>query len=158
MLASMVPRDQMRAADADRDRTEARLREALEEGRLTLDEFDQRLVEIHGAKTFGDLDRIVADLPAPAAAERSQMVPATPSATPAKRVPPSRHEENLKLPAWQSVSWRAWLVAVAVNLVIWFLVSLGNGELVYFWPMWVAGPWAAANIGLMILFPPRRRQ
>jgi len=143
----------MRAADGDRERMEARLRQALEEGRLTLDEFDQRLVETHTAKTFGDLDRIVADLPLPAAPERSQVVPATPPA----RVPASRYEENPKLPTWLSVSWRAWLVAVATNLVIWFLVSLSNGELVYFWPMWVAGPWAAANIGLMILFPPRRR-
>jgi hypothetical protein len=156
MLANMVPRDQMRAADTDRERMETRLREALEQGRLTLDEFDQRLVEVHAAKTFGDLDRIVADLPTSAPAERSQVVPATPT-SPAKRVPPSRHEENLKLPIWLSMSWRAWLVAVAVNLVIWFLVSLGNGELVYFWPMWVAGPWAAANVGLMVLFPPRRR-
>jgi hypothetical protein len=55
-----------------------------------------------------------------------------------------------------SVSWRAWLVATAVNLVIWFLVSL-SGDVAYFWPMWVAGPWAAANIGLMIIFPPRRK-
>jgi Domain of unknown function (DUF1707) len=153
MLANMVPRDQMRAADGDRERTEARLREALEEGRLTLDEFDQRLVQIQAAKTFGDLDRIVADLPLPAAPERSQVVPAKPSV----KVPPSRIEENPKLPTWLSVSWRAWLVAVAVNLVIWFLVSLSSGELVYFWPMWVAGPWAAVNIGLMVLFPPRRR-
>lgn len=143
----------MRAADGDRERTETRLREALAEGRLTLDEFDQRVVEIHAAKTFGDLDRIVADLPAPAAPERSQVVPAKPSV----KVPPSRIEENPKLPTWLSVSWRAWLVAVSVNLVIWFLVSLSNAELVYFWPMWVAGPWAAANIGLMVLFPPRRR-
>ncbi|HEY8473860.1 MAG TPA: DUF1707 domain-containing protein [Natronosporangium sp.] len=142
----------MRAADGDREATEARLRAALEEGRLTLDEFDQRLVEVHTAKTFGDLDRIVADLPAPAPAERSQVVPAKPAA----KVPPSRVEESPKLPVWLSVSWRAWLVAVAINLVIWFLVSLSNGELIYFWPMWVAGPWAAANIGLMILFPPRR--
>lgn len=146
----------MRAADGDRERMEDRLRQALEEGRLTLDEFDQRLVQVHAAKTFGDLDRIVADLPAPAAAERSQVAPAA-SAAPAARVPPSRHEETLKLPLWLSLSWRAWLVAVAVNLVIWFLVSLGNGELIYFWPMWVAGPWAAANLGLMVLFPPRRR-
>jgi Na+/melibiose symporter-like transporter len=143
----------MRAADGDRERTAERLRQAVEEGRLTLDEVDQRLIAVYAAKTFGDLDRIVADLPLPAAAERSQVVPATPPA----RVPASRHEENPKLPTWLSVSWRAWLVAVAINLVIWFLVSVTSGGLVYFWPMWVAGPWAAANIGLMILFPPSRR-
>jgi uncharacterized protein DUF1707 len=149
----MVPRDQMRAADEDRERVAARLRQALEEGRLTLDEVDQRLVEVYASKTFGDLDQVVADLPQVTPAERSQLAPVTSPV----RVPPSRHEENPKLPAWQSVSWRAWLVAVSVNLVIWFLVSVTSGDLAYFWPMWVAGPWAAANIGLMVLFPPRRR-
>lgn len=147
----------MRAADVDRERFAARLRQALDEGRLTLDELDDRLREVYAAKTFGDLDRLVADLPAPAPAEHSQLAPTGPTAPPASRVPPSRHEENPKLPVWLSVSWRAWLVAVAVNLVIWFLVSVTNGDVAYFWPMWVAGPWAAANIGLMILFPPRRR-
>jgi hypothetical protein len=150
----MVSRDQMRAADNDRERIAARLRQALDEGRLTLDEVDDRLREVYAAKTFGDLDRIIADLPLPAAAERSQLAPTMPG--PPARVPASRIEESPKLPTWLSVSWRLWLVAVSVNLVIWFLVSLTNAGLVYFWPMWVAGPWAAANIGLMILFPPRR--
>lgn len=140
----------MRAADADRERMAERLRMALEDGRLTLDELDERLREVYVAKTFGDLDRVVADLPATVPAERSQLMPARP-------VPPSRHEENPKLPVWLSVSWRLWLVAVAINLVVWVLVSVSTGDTPYFWPMWVAGPWAAANIGLMILFPPRRR-
>jgi hypothetical protein len=146
----------MRAADVDREQFAERLRLALEEGRLTLDELDERLREVYAARTFGDLDRLVADLPTPRPAERSQLAPMEPAATPARQVPPSRHEENPRLPLWLSVSWRAWLVATAVNLVIWFLVSL-SGDVAYFWPMWVAGPWAAANIGLMIIFPPRRK-
>ncbi|QSB15537.1 DUF1707 domain-containing protein [Natronosporangium hydrolyticum] len=145
-------REQMRAADVDRERFAARVRQALDEGRLTLDELDERLRHIYAAKTFGDLHQVVADLPAVAPTERSEVAP-SPS-----QVPPSRIEENPKLPGWLSLSWRLWLVAVAVNLVIWFLVSLGSGNLVYFWPMWVAGPWAAANIGLTVIFPPRRRQ
>jgi hypothetical protein len=145
----------MRAADTDRERFAARLRHALDEGRLTLDELDERLREVYAAKTFGDLDRLVADLPTTMPLEQSQLAPAG-SATPVRPGPPSRHQENPKLPAWQLLSWRAWLVATAVNLVIWFLVSVSTGDPAYFWPMWVAGPWAAANIGMMILFPPRR--
>jgi hypothetical protein len=34
---------------------------------------------------------------------------------------------------------------------------IGTGELVYFWPMWVAGPWGAVNLALTIVFPPRPR-
>ena len=37
------------------------------------------------------------------------------------------------------------------------VVSIVTGNLVYFWPIWVAGPWAVVNVGLMILFPPGRR-
>jgi hypothetical protein len=146
----MSSREQLRAADADRERAADRLRIALEEGRLTLDELDQRLRDVYAAKTFGDLDRLLADLPPPAAVERSQVVPAAP-------VPPSRHEANPRLPAWLSLSWRLWVVAVAINLALWFVISVTTGSLAYFWPVWVAGPWAVVNVALMILFPPRHR-
>jgi hypothetical protein len=145
----------MRAADADREQFAARLRQALDEGRLSLDELDERLRDVYAARTFGDLDQLVADLPT-VAYERSQLAQVSPTGLP-QPVPPSRHQENPKLPAWLSLSWRAWLVAVSINLVIWFLVSLSTADPAYFWPMWVAGPWAGANIALMILFPPRRR-
>lgn len=150
----MVSREQMRVADTDREHVATRLHAALAEGRLDLDELDERLQRVYAAKTFGDLDRVVADLPRPAPPERSQVMPVP---APAARVPPSRHEPNPTLPVWLSYSWRLWLAAVSVNLVIWFLLSLASNELYFFWPMWVAGPWAAVNLGLMIIFPPRRR-
>jgi Na+/melibiose symporter-like transporter len=146
----MATRDQMRAADGDRERVAERVRQALDEGRLTLDELDERLRQVYQAKTFGELDRIVADLPPLATPAESQL-------TPAAKPLPSRIEANPKLPTWLSYLWRLWLVVVLINLVIWFIVSVTAGKLVYFWPIWVAGPWAAVNIGLSILFPPRRR-
>lgn len=146
----------MRAADDDRERYAERVREGLAEGRLDLNEMDERLRQVYRAKTFGDLDRLIADLPGPVPPQRSQVAPA-PQPPPVAARPPSRHEENPKLARWQSFLWRLWLVAVLVNLVIWFVASLANGEILYFWPIWVAGPWGALNIGLMILFPPRRR-
>lgn len=57
--------DQMRVSDADRDRVAARLRDHFAEGRLTSDELDERLSATLSAKTFGDLRRIMADLPGP---------------------------------------------------------------------------------------------
>jgi hypothetical protein len=148
----MVSRDELRAADTDRERAAARLHEALEEGRIGLHELDERLRDVYAARTFGDLDRVLADLPPPAPPEKSEV-----ASVRSVKVPPSRHEENPKLPGWLSMSWRLWIVLVSVNLVIWFLASVSSGSLLYFWPMWVAGPWAAANIGLMIIFPPRHR-
>jgi hypothetical protein len=53
----------LRAADADRERTAARLRESHAEGRLDLAEFQERLERCYAAKTVGELDELVRDLP-----------------------------------------------------------------------------------------------
>jgi hypothetical protein len=53
----------MRAADADRDRVAEVLNTAYVEGRLTKDEYDARLETALSARTYGDLDRVVIDLP-----------------------------------------------------------------------------------------------
>ncbi|MFB6963436.1 DUF1707 domain-containing protein [Streptomyces sp. NPDC056309] len=59
----------LRAADTDREAVVERLRDATVEGRLSLEELEERLEEAFTAKTFGDLEPLVADLPeaAPAA-------------------------------------------------------------------------------------------
>jgi class 3 adenylate cyclase len=60
-----------RVADVDRDRTVTALREHVVEGRLTLDEFSERVGLALEAKTRGDLDHVMADLPTPAIKEPS---------------------------------------------------------------------------------------
>ena len=57
--------ERTRASDADRDRVTARLRDHFAEGRLTRDELDERIAGALNARTFGDLRRVVADLPEP---------------------------------------------------------------------------------------------
>jgi Domain of unknown function (DUF1707)/Domain of unknown function (DUF4190) len=59
----------LRASDADRDRAAELLGAAYGEGRLTKDEYDGRLEDAFSARTYADLDQIVADLPAAHAAE-----------------------------------------------------------------------------------------
>jgi hypothetical protein len=54
---------QIRASDDERDRTTRRLTEAVGDGRLTLDEFIQRVDAVYAATTRGELDTITADLP-----------------------------------------------------------------------------------------------
>jgi hypothetical protein len=54
-----------RASDADRDRTAGLLNAAVVEGRLTADEHDQRLDAAYAARTWQQLRRLTADLPAP---------------------------------------------------------------------------------------------
>ena len=54
----------MRAADADRDRVVEFLQRAYSEGRLSKDEYDARMGRALAARTYADLDQLVADLPA----------------------------------------------------------------------------------------------
>ena len=54
---------EVRASDAEREEVVGRLNVAVGEGRLTLDEFSQRLGGAYGAKTRADLVPLVADLP-----------------------------------------------------------------------------------------------
>jgi hypothetical protein len=53
----------IRAADADRDRVAGVLSTAYIEGRLSKDEYDARLDAALSARTYGDLDQVVHDLP-----------------------------------------------------------------------------------------------
>src|SRR5258708_13895677 len=52
-----------RASDADRDRTASLLREHLAAGRLTPEEFSERLDRAFSARTVGEIDALLADLP-----------------------------------------------------------------------------------------------
>jgi hypothetical protein len=54
----------VRASDAEREATVTRLNSAVGEGRLTLDEFSTRLGSAYDATTRGELEPLVADLPA----------------------------------------------------------------------------------------------
>jgi hypothetical protein len=72
--------DQLRAADTDRDAVAERLATALSQGRLQVDEYHQRLEHAYAARTYADLDRLVADLP----------VPSRPGAVSPQRTSPKR--------------------------------------------------------------------
>ncbi|MFJ3770201.1 DUF1707 domain-containing protein [Streptomyces sp. NPDC090075] len=58
---------ELRASDADRERVAEVLRDALAEGRLDMEEFEERLEATYKARTYGELTPITRDLPAPGA-------------------------------------------------------------------------------------------
>jgi hypothetical protein len=57
-------RGNLRASDADRERVANVLREAAGDGRLTMEELDERLEAVYAAKTYAELEPITRDLPA----------------------------------------------------------------------------------------------
>jgi hypothetical protein len=54
----------LRASDADRERIADVLRQAAGDGRLTMEELDERLDAVYTAKTYAELEPITKDLPA----------------------------------------------------------------------------------------------
>ena len=75
-----VARNELRASHDDRDRVVELLRVSAGDGRLTAEELDERLERAMTARTYGELARLVADLPAvgsiasPATAPRAKDV------------------------------------------------------------------------------------
>jgi hypothetical protein len=59
-----VARSELRASHDDRDRVVEMLRVSAGDGRLTAEELDDRLEQAMTARTYGELARLVADLPA----------------------------------------------------------------------------------------------
>ena len=59
----MPRQSSLRASDADRETVTERLREAAGEGRLEPDELEERLHATLRARTYGDLDLVLVDLP-----------------------------------------------------------------------------------------------
>lgn len=94
-------RPDVRIGDRERDAVAETLREAVAEGRLTLDELDGRLDAALAARTFADLDPLVADLPVALPSEAAWSVePVRP-----RRGPGWSVEDPLVLdPGWTSLT------------------------------------------------------
>ena len=84
---------QMRVSDNDRHRVADILRDAAAEGRIDIEELDERLESTYAAKTYGDLVPITSDLPVPRAsgAPAPRPQPAQPA------VPASRYDSSIAI-------------------------------------------------------------
>jgi hypothetical protein len=142
----MVDRELMRASDADRQQVVDRLRAALEDGRLKQEEFNERMGLAYQAVTYGDLAKLVADLPPDRPQPGPRLAPA-PAASPAAA---AKHSVFADLPTPLKVLWTIWLAAVSINVVVWVLVVGTGGHFVYPWPLWVAGPYGAALLAISV--------
>lgn len=96
------PAPSMRASDQERDATVQRLQVAFAEGRLADVEFDERMRAALAARTHGDLDVLLTDLP-------SATVPAAPrpvATTPGRMPKPGRHAVAYKNSVRYAGRWR----------------------------------------------------
>lgn len=86
----------MRISDADRQRVAEVLRDAAGEGRIDLEELDERLELTWGAKTYADLVPITADLHVPSQVPHPQRA-STPVQRPPSGVPAVGHNSSLAI-------------------------------------------------------------
>jgi hypothetical protein len=70
----------MRVSNDDRERVARVLHDSMAEGRLTVNELEERLDKVYAAKTFGDLEPLTRDLPVGQQASALQLPQPAPSA------------------------------------------------------------------------------
>lgn len=140
-MSQPQPDDAIRVGTAEREATAARLNTAFEEGRLTLAEHDDRLSACFSAVTRGDLRALVSDLPGSDLpfADASSTAPAS-AVVPRPAAKPPANERSQK--EMLSAIWVPWAGVAVLVTMIWLL----SGDLTYFWPIWVIGPWGAVNV------------
>jgi Domain of unknown function (DUF1707) len=143
----MASDPRIRASDDDRERTVALLREHHAAGRLDLDEFNERIDKAYAAKTLGELDELMSDLPvidlyrlpdASLPPHYRRQIPGSGSLAVAADGVARGHRFS---PAWQA-AWGSWFSITLLCFVIWALSGTG-----YVWPLWIAAPWGAVMLG-----------
>jgi hypothetical protein len=121
-------RASLRASDTDREQFVEALRQHHAEGRLTVEELEERTERAYAARTLGDLDALGGDLPPlqrPAAP-----APGTAPPGPAPRPhPPAARQAAARTALLRSALWYGLLSLVL--LVVWAMSGRD-----YFWPIW----------------------
>ena len=133
-----MPDPQMRAADTDRDAVAHRLGEHMTAGRLTVAEYEDRVARAYTAKTYGELADLTNDLPS----SRPTVRPAPQSAA-TGRCGPAPWGGAWSAGPWRRAVWGTWLSTAVIVTTIWLITCLSAGAFLYFWPIWVIGPWGA---------------
>ena len=132
----------IRASDADRDRVASLLREHHAAGRLTAEEFHERMDRALEARTLGELDELMTDLPAidlyqlPDASLRRAPPHLGQSLLPAD---PGGHSPARFAPG--TVAMGVWAAATSALIAIWAVAAVVGGGTWFPWWALIALPW-----------------
>ncbi|WP_051451233.1 DUF1707 SHOCT-like domain-containing protein [Actinospica robiniae] len=120
----------IRASDADRERVVEILRQNNVEGRLTSDEFEERMSAAYAAKTMGALAELTTDLPVDLAAHTRQQAELA-----------RRQAAQVPMTKQMRAAVSSWASLAVVLTVIWAVTGAG-----YYWPGWPLGVLAALGL------------
>jgi uncharacterized protein DUF1707 len=119
----------MRAADSDRAAVAAALGRHMADGRLTVEEYEERVGRAYAARTYGELAGLTTDLP-------SSGLP-----TPAPRPVPRPLYASSCGAGWYSYRrgrlWAGWMTMVLFVTAIWLVASIVGGTAIHVWPFWL---------------------
>lgn len=101
-----LPRAELRASHEDRDIIVDQLRVAAGDGRIDGDELDQRIEAAMSARTYGELDRLIKDLP-----------PSTQQASLTRRTE-AQASQNITISHGNTHKRGAWLVPQKLNVTV----------------------------------------
>ena len=139
-------RRDLRVSDRERQAAADRLKHAHDEGRL---DFAEVRPPPRAGLRIDDLRRPRPALRGPPArcarAARRPTVPAPVGTRPAPVAATGRTPDALsvafgRLPLALKILWTIWATAMAINLTVWTLVGFDDGDLPYFWPVWLLIP------------------
>lgn len=131
-------RPELRISDAEREAAVVQLRDHAGEGRLDVEELSERLDGAYTARTRGDLDALLGDLP--------RLTPGQRQAQPAGVARPTRlggaRGSHRPRDREEALSHIATYVGVCLLLVgIWFVTGAE-----YFWPIWPILGWGVGVV------------
>ncbi|HYB35536.1 MAG TPA: DUF1707 domain-containing protein [Mycobacterium sp.] len=109
-----------RAGDRDRQKTAAQLGQALAQGYLQMDEYEERVQVVFQTRTTGELQELLADLPL-------DRIRRDDPRRRAARMAAARRGVRIHLGAYFAMA--------AVVLIVWAAVTVTTGAS-YFWPIW----------------------
>ncbi|WP_026922793.1 DUF1707 SHOCT-like domain-containing protein [Glycomyces arizonensis] len=111
----------LRIGDAERTALSELLRSSVDRGYLTLEEYEKRVGVLMEAKTLGDAEEVLDDLPT------------------YQQILDANEPDSLGTPPWVKWLWFGISIPIGINLGVW-LILLGTVGPVYFWPVWVIVP------------------
>jgi Domain of unknown function (DUF1707) len=113
----------MRASDSDREKVVEILGAAYTEGRLALDEFDDRTTAAYAAKTWGELRQLTSDLPAGASLD-SQRAAAAPDGIPPSLPPAGPPSRGILIVPFVPVALVLLILAMSAHAALLFVPLL----------------------------------
>ena len=132
----------LRVSDADRERTAELLREHHAVGRLDSEEFHDRLEQAFAARTRGELDALLADLPA---IDLYRLPSAGIPPVRRRGSGPARGGGGAAGAAWLVAGWAGWASVSALAVLAWLGLAATSGGLAWVpWFLVIVIPWLIA--------------